>query len=893
VKKIFFILISLFLVNVVSAQNLVINEFLASNDSSAADEYSEYDDFIEIYNTDTVAIDIGGMYITDDLTNPTQWQIPSDSIEITTIPAGGFLVLWADKQTDQGPLHVNVKLGSGGEQIGLYNSDGITAIDTLTFGAQETDVSFGQMPDGSDDWQTFVEHTDVGYTTSPGRSNVTLKINEFLAKNDNVNQDEFGNYGDWIELFNYGVNDVDVTGMLMTDDLETPNMYAFNPAFVPANGYLLIWADGTSEDVITDPDFLHANFKLGAGGEAVGLFLNEYTVIDSFSFGAQTADISTGRYPDGTDNWLTFSVPSPNESNLLAEGSIISDIQRTPQFPEFTDDITITANVTTNALGLNVILKYNIGAGYVDVTMVDNGNDIFSGVIPAQPKGIQVKWYIEASDDAPSVVTFPTDAPTEILTYRVTDWTPTAVIDLTIDEPSGLAFNANTGTLFTHNDGTISDIYEISTSGELLNTLDVDGVDFEGVAFNANYDTIFVVEEAGWKVVKYSLDGTKHGEFEVTHDPGQVDGLEGIAVDHTNGNIFVLHEKNNPELIELTMDGTEINRTTLNFSSDISGITIHPTWGTLFIISDEGLSLNEVTKEGVFLRSWYIPLDQAEGVTFGATTDVMYMVADRGNKLYEFPFNFDPYSPLPSVYINEFMASNDAAYADENGEFDDWIELYNPGDDPVDIGGMYITDALTDPTLWKIPDTNSVMTTIPAKGYLVLWADKQPAQGVLHLNLKLSAGGEDIGLYGSDGISEINALTFNSQETNVSYGRFPDGGDYWAFFLESTPGATNDNAVSVNDNNEDLVITEYKLSQNYPNPFNPSTVIKFSIPESDFVTLKVFSVLGQDVAELVNEVKAAGNYKVIFDASQLTTGIYFYTVQAGKFSLTKKMLLLK
>ncbi|MCK5088191.1 MAG: T9SS type A sorting domain-containing protein [Melioribacteraceae bacterium] len=86
---------------------------------------------------------------------------------------------------------------------------------------------------------------------------------------------------------------------------------------------------------------------------------------------------------------------------------------------------------------------------------------------------------------------------------------------------------------------------------------------------------------------------------------------------------------------------------------------------------------------------------------------------------------------------------------------------------------------------------------------------------------------------------------------------------------------------------------KYDLGQNYPNPFNPTTIINFSIPESGLVTLKVFNVLGQEVVTLVNEVKSAGTYEVDFDASQLTTGMYVYTISSGNYSATKKMMLVK
>jgi L-ascorbate metabolism protein UlaG (beta-lactamase superfamily) len=85
----------------------------------------------------------------------------------------------------------------------------------------------------------------------------------------------------------------------------------------------------------------------------------------------------------------------------------------------------------------------------------------------------------------------------------------------------------------------------------------------------------------------------------------------------------------------------------------------------------------------------------------------------------------------------------------------------------------------------------------------------------------------------------------------------------------------------------------FNLNLNYPNPFNPSTTMKFSIPKSSFVTLKVYDVLGKEKTTLVNEEKSAGNYEVIFDARSLASGIYFYRIEVSEFVEVKKMILLK
>ena len=86
---------------------------------------------------------------------------------------------------------------------------------------------------------------------------------------------------------------------------------------------------------------------------------------------------------------------------------------------------------------------------------------------------------------------------------------------------------------------------------------------------------------------------------------------------------------------------------------------------------------------------------------------------------------------------------------------------------------------------------------------------------------------------------------------------------------------------------------EYRLSQNYPNPFNPVTIIKYEIPENTNVTLEVFDVLGRLIKTLVNENKSAGRYEVEFNASELSSGLYLYKINAGGFEQTRKMLLLK
>ncbi|MBN1805694.1 MAG: lamin tail domain-containing protein [Sedimentisphaerales bacterium] len=146
---------------------LVINELMASNSSIVKDPQGQYDDWIEIYNNDSGPIDVSGMYLTDDLDNPNKWRFPAS----TTIPAGDYILMWADGDTADPGFHANFELDADGEQIGLFDADGTTLIDIITFGEQTSDVSYGRFPDASDNWYLFAAPT-------PGRKNTDVYLGE-------------------------------------------------------------------------------------------------------------------------------------------------------------------------------------------------------------------------------------------------------------------------------------------------------------------------------------------------------------------------------------------------------------------------------------------------------------------------------------------------------------------------------------------------------------------------------------------------------------------------------------------------------------------------------------------------------------------------------------------
>ena len=369
---------------------LFINEFLASN-TKFADENGGLDDWIEIYNSNNQAVDIGGLYLTDNLSVLNGAQIPTTSPALTTIPAKGYIVIWADGQPEQGPLHILPKLGKGGEQIGLSQIVGANTIiiDSLTFKAQADDVSEGRFPDGSTTMKKFFSPTPGSTNTITFRSG--LFINEILAFNQTSITDEFGEHNGWIEIYNNNSQPVNIGGMYLTNNLSVPNSFQIpstQPALttIPAKGFITLWADNQPAQ-----GALHLGFLLTATGGSLQLsdiIGPDVFLVDSISYQAQTVDRSLGRYPDASKQTKLFSSPSPASPNVLPQLSnlfinefMASNSKLADEFGVFEDWIEIyNANSTPVDIGglfitdnLSNLTKYQIPTNQAAITTIPGG----------------------------------------------------------------------------------------------------------------------------------------------------------------------------------------------------------------------------------------------------------------------------------------------------------------------------------------------------------------------------------------------------------------------------------------------------------------------------------------------------------------------------------------
>lgn len=219
------------------------------------------------------------------------------------------------------------------------------------------------------------------------------------------------------------------------------------------------------------------------------------------------------------------------------------------------------------------------------------------------------------------------------------------------------------------------------------------------------------------------------------------------------------------------------------------------------------------------------------------------------------PISIPSEDETPLLFINEFMASNDNTIADENGNYGDWIELYNGSENDIWLGDKYLTDNLGSPNKWQMPDFH-----LTSGGFVLFWADGNPAAGEFHTSFKLSKDGEEIGIF-TENLTIIDEIVFGPLETDISYGRESDGSIDWVLFEIPTPGSSN-SPDAINE------VTEIDMFTLYPNPAHGETVYL-----SKKLNYTVYNILGQIVGE-------AKNYDKI-NITRYNKGIYIVVSSKG------------
>ncbi len=338
---------------------LAINELLSDNATIAGDQDGEYEPWLEIYNTSESEISLEGCHLTDDPNNPTKWTFPD-----TTIGGQGFLIVWIDNDPDQSGLHTNFQLSLHGGRI-LLTEPNQEVIDDETYGTLGCDISWGRYPDGSGEFRLM--------TPSFGSPNLDriippdyeIALNELLVINTTIASDQDGEFNPWIELFNNSTNHMSLTRVYLTDEEGNPTKWSFPDTTIPARGYLIVWADGES-----DQRGLHTNFSLSPEGGRLMLLDSDHHIIDEVTYPSQTENISYGRYPNGTGDFIrmTPSFSATNRDGIqtvpMPTGTVPKELGLTQIYPNpFNATISIGFQLAYTAY-LKLII-YNTSGQYV------------------------------------------------------------------------------------------------------------------------------------------------------------------------------------------------------------------------------------------------------------------------------------------------------------------------------------------------------------------------------------------------------------------------------------------------------------------------------------------------------------------------------------------------
>jgi hypothetical protein len=294
---------------------LFLNEVQPLNAGIYHDPEFEYDPWIEVYNPNAYQVNLGG-YTLNVSGAASPWTIPTNEPYNTVIPANSFKVFWCDNDIDLGSTHAPLYLNPSGGTATLTSPDGATVVSTLTWGALLAGQSAGCVTDGSQTITNFNPATPINTNSLIFITPEAVVINEVMADNIVTFADNYGQFDDWVEIYNPLNYDVNLAGYFLSDNSENPRRWQVPSTFIdsvkiPAQGYLLFFADDDGSQGV-----LHTNFNLNNNTEFIGLYSPDgLTRVDEIYWQHMDADTSLGRLTDGSPEWVNFIVTTPDFSN--------------------------------------------------------------------------------------------------------------------------------------------------------------------------------------------------------------------------------------------------------------------------------------------------------------------------------------------------------------------------------------------------------------------------------------------------------------------------------------------------------------------------------------------------------------------------------------------------
>jgi len=633
----------------------------------------------------------------------------------TVVEPGGYLIVWCDLDPNASGIHSGFRLDRRGESVLLYDRD-TNRVDGVTYGWQLTDQSVARI-DGA--WKLAIP--------TPGGPNVPANIapqaglcmNEWLA-----NAPPGGS--DWIEFFNRSSDaPVDLSGLFVeTDDaiVRLPGL-----SFVPPRGYMLLFADELSGSE-------HLECKLPASGGRVTLSSASAEVIDRITYGPQSECVSEGRLPDGASTIVAFpGSASPGAANYLISwsGPVLNEI------------------LARNIRG--VVSPWGDYAGYIELFNPADHEVDLSGFSLAVTANSSERWFFPQG----SVM-----GPGGYLCVWCRD----------VKSPgASIAQVPNTGFVLDARQGEIG---LFDRAGRLV----------DAVKYGFQVADMPIGRSGGnWRLMAGPSPGADNGA------PAQLGPITALRI-----NEWMAAEGDDSDWFELYNTASlpvELSGLFLTDDPSIAGRVKSPVADLSFIgardwvcfVADGNPSAGpchvhfSLDRLGETIRVYGPDLTLVDSVDFGLQTRGVSegRLPDGSERFASFPGTPSPgtsnYVPLPEVVINEVLSNPDES-------FEDAIELYNPTELPVNVGGWYLSDSVNDPMRYRIPDG----TLIAPHGYRVFYQCQfGPATGDEDQPPKFSlsgAHGDSVYLSETDAAGNLTgrrtAVTFGASAKGVSFGRY-------------------------------------------------------------------------------------------------------------------------
>ena len=305
---------------------LMLTEAMASNKSVIADDYGEFSDWIELYNDGNSEVSLKNYFISDSLDNKTKGVLPD-----IKIGAGEYFIIWASGRNvyneSTKSLHLPFKLSKSGETVSLFSQGG-SELGRITLPEMPSDISAGPDEEGN---------TFLMAEPTPGEKNVTAKyvkpeqsgepinqtdktvntirINEYTTKKTVTFTDSEGDYGAWVEIYNFGDKDVSLKGLFLSDDEAEFNKWGFPDVTMVPGAYITVFMMGKEKEYTGSE--IQATFTLSGKETKLGIYNGKGDEIDSCPVYELETNMTCGRDPDNPDTWLFFPRATKNAKNTV------------------------------------------------------------------------------------------------------------------------------------------------------------------------------------------------------------------------------------------------------------------------------------------------------------------------------------------------------------------------------------------------------------------------------------------------------------------------------------------------------------------------------------------------------------------------------------------------